>query len=285
MAKLAVHYPKAERQVGARMKQEGPKQRSEGQRAAAPKPATVRATQPKAAAAAGHRYAGAAAARSPTATAPIPGAPAVAGSELDAQALALQAGMGAQLAAGADAAHVPQEGLAAILLAERQYLPKSGPGGNEALPIRFEPYVFYQQTGRWLAATHRDQGAEQRVFEQACALDPAAAHASLRMGLAQISGAESAGAGFVSPEAMRQSFAGDPVAQVAALVQLAGQPGPLQQALAGSEWAQVALLRAGPGYGALGYDQALSAAAEAYKRVVKHGGGDDDDEPKRRKRS
>lgn len=192
--------------------------------------------------------------------------------------------MGAQLAAGAVAAGVPQEGLAAILLAERQYLPKSAPGASDAMPIRFEPYVFFQQTGRWLAATHRDQGAEQRVFEQACALDPAAAHASLRMGLAQISGGESAGAGFVSAEAMRQSLQGDPVAQVAALVQLAGREGPLQSALAGSNWSQVALLRAGPGYGALGYDQALSAAAEAYKRTVKPGGGDDD-EPKKRKRS
>ncbi len=193
--------------------------------------------------------------------------------------------MGAQLSAGAAVAGVPQEGLAAILLAERQYLPRPGPAGADALPIRFEPYVFFQQTGRWLAATHRDQGAEQRVFDQACALDPAAAHASLRMGLAQISGAESAGAGFASAEEMRQNFQGDPVAQVAALVHLAGQEGPLQQALATSNWSQVALLRAGPGYGALGYDQALYAAAEAYRRVVKPGGGDDGDEPKKRKRS
>lgn len=267
------------------MKQEGPKQRTEGPRSAAAKPAQSRAVQPKPAAGAGHRYAGAAAARSPTPGTATPTAAAANQSELSVQAQALQSGMGAQIAAGAQAAGVPQEGLAAILLAERQYLPKAGPAAADALPIRFEPYVFFQQTGRWLAATHRDQAAEQRVFEQACALDPSAAHASLRMGLAQISGAESAGAGFGSAEEMRQSFQGDPVAQVAALVHLAGQEGPLQQALAGSNWPQVALLRAGPGYGALGYDQALSAAAEAYKSVVKPGGGDDEDEPKKRKRS
>lgn len=267
------------------MKQEGPKQRTEGPRSAVAKPAGTRTAQPKAAVGAGHRYAGAAAARSPAPATTAASAPAVAQSELSVQAQVLQASMGAQISAGAAVAGVPQEGLAAILLAERQYLPKAGPAAADALPIRFEPYVFFQQTGRWLAATHRDQGAEQRVFEQACSLDPAAAHASLRMGLAQISGAESAGAGFGSAEEMRQTFQGDPVAQVAALVHLAGQEGPLQQALVGSNWSQVAFLRAGPGYGALGYDQALSAAAEAYKRAVKPGGGDDDDEPKKRKRS
>lgn len=263
------------------MKHEGPKQRTE-----APRGSTAKATTaaPKAASGAGHRYAGAAAARSPSGPATAPVAPVAASSELAAQAQALHGQHGAQLQQGAQAAGVPQESLAAVLLAERHYLPRTASGQSDALPIRFEPYVFFQMTGRWLAATHRDQGAEQRVFEQACALDPAAAHQSLRMGLAQISGAESTAAGFADAQTMKASLTGDPVAQVAALVTLAATPGPLQQSLAAENWSQVAQLRAGPGYGALGYDQALAAAAGAYKSLVRHGGGDDD-EPKKRKRS
>lgn len=263
------------------MKHEGPKQRSEAPRSGSAKATTA---APRAAAAAGHRYAGAAAARSPAGAASAPQAAAAASSELAAQAQALQGQHGAQLQQGAQAAGVPQEALAAVLLTERHYLPRSAPGQSDALAIRFEPYVFFQMTGRWLAATHRDQAAEQRVFEQACALDPAAAHHSLRMGLAQISGAESAAAGFSDAAAMKAALTGDPVAQVAALITLASAEGPLQQGLAAENWAQVAQLRAGPGYGALGYDQALAAAAQAYKSVVRHGGGDDD-EPKKRRRS
>ena len=266
------------------MKHEGPKQRSEAPRGG---DAKARSAAPKAApAAAGHRYAGAAAARSPGgAAAPISApASAAATSELAAQAQALHGQHGDQLRQGAQQAGVPQESLAAVLLAERHYLPRAAAGQPEALPIRFEPYVFFQMTGRWLAATHRDQGAEQRVFEQACGLNPEAAHQSLRMGLAQISGAESASAGYADAQAMKAAFTGDPTAQVAALLTLAAAPGPLQQGLAAENWSQVAQLRAGPGYGALGYDQALAAAAQAYKSIVRHGGGDDD-EPKKRKRN
>ncbi len=226
--------------------------------------------------AAGHRYQGAAAARSPGTSGSQPAVtPTGPASELHQAALTLAAQHGEQLQQSAGKLGVPGENLAAVVLTEGQYVPKLA--GNETLAIRFEPYAFFRETGRWLAATHRDQQAEQRVFDQAKALDGEAAHRSLRMGLGQVSGSEAVAAGYPSAEAMKQALDGNATAQLDAVTAvIAGDPS-LKTAIGQADWAGVALLRAGPGYGALGYDQALAASAQAYKQAVKPGGDDDDD--------
>lgn len=255
----------------------------------APKPTAASRLAPRTAAtvqaeAAPHRYAGAAAVRGAAAArTEVPAAGAA--SALHGAAQRLSAEFRAPLAQAAAQTGIAESALAAVVLAEGQYLPREVPGMSDALPIRFEPYLFFQQTGRWLAATHRDQAAEYRVFEQARALDDGAAHRSLRMGMAQVGGHEAEAAGFASAHAMRSAMAADPAVQLAAWTSLvAAEPG-LQQALQQQDWTQVALLRAGQGYGALGYDQALVAADAAWRQVVQPGGGDDDESKKRRKKA
>ncbi len=253
------------------------------------KPATpARAQTPAAAAdaAAGHRYQGAQALRAmrPEAT---PGAmPAAAAqplqTELHRQAAELRDQHGERLQNSAGRLGVPESSLAAILLTERQYLARPSPATADKMPVRFEPFVFFSQTGRWLVATHRDQAAEYASFDQARGHDDLAAHRSLRMGVGQVSGQEAELAGFATPQAMHDALQKGPAAQIDALVALVQGHDDLRGALANSDWTQAALLRAGPGYGALGYDQTLQLAAQVY-RAVKPGGGDDDDDKKRRR--
>lgn len=257
------------------MKHDAPKQQQTSRPApTSGKTAAVGRVAPDAAA--GHRYQGAAATRSPgtpvTQPAVTPVAPA---SELHQAAQSLAAQHGEQIRTTAGKLGVPGENLAAVVLAEGQYLPKTT--GQEPLAIRFEPYAFFRETGRWLAATHRDQQAEQRVFEQAKALDGEAAHRSLRMGIAQVSGSEAEAAGFANAQAMMQALTGNPTAQLDAVAQVIAASDPLKSAIGEGDWQGVAQLRVGPGYGALGYDQALAASAHAYRQVIKPGGDDDDD--------
>jgi hypothetical protein len=196
----------------------------------------------------------------------------------------LHAQSSVQLAEAAQQLQVQPSALAAVVLAEGQYLPRDVPGLAQTLPIRFEPYVFFEQTGRWLAATHRDQAAEYRVFEQARSLDDHAAHRALRMGVAQVSGQEAERAGYQTPQEMRSAMVADSRAQLGAWLTVAAADTTLHQALQQQDWQQVALLRAGQGYGALGYDQALQAADAAWRQAVQAGGGDDDDPPKRKRK-
>lgn len=272
------------------MKHEGPKQQSSS------KPATTSGGQRGGArsagadARAGHRYEGAAAARSTglgatTATGAATPKPALPVSELHVAAQSLAATHGERLGQSAERLGVPGPHLAAVVLAEGQYLPRAVAGAAEAMPIRFEPYTFFRETGRWLAATHRDQVAEQRVFEQARALNDDAAHRALRMGLGQVSGAEHAAAGFESPQAMRQALSSDPAAQLSAMTAVVAASEPLRAAIGEGNWSEVAQMRAGPGFGALGYDLALAASAQAYKQAIKPGGDDDgDDKPTKKPR-
>lgn len=252
--------------------------------------APARAQTPSAVAdaAAGHRYQGAQALRSarPEAT---PGAlPATAAqplqTEMHRQAAELRDQHGARLQDGARRLGVPESSLAAILLTERQYLARPSPATADKMPLRFEPFVFFSQTGRWLVATHRDQAAEYASFDQARGHDDLAAHRALRMGIGQVSGQEAEIAGFTTPQAMHDALQKGPAAQIDALVALVQGHDDLRGALASSDWTQAALLRAGPGYGALGYDQTLQVAAQVY-RAVKPGGGDDDEDDKKRKKS
>ncbi len=239
-------------------------------------------------AAGGHRYAGGAAMRAtqPGGQAAIATPGVGPSSELERQATELQGKHGEQLAIGAQRLGVPEEALAAVLLTEHQYLPRSTPATADKMPVRFEPYVYFVQTGRWLAATHRDQAAEYGSFDQARGQDDTAAHRALRMGVGQVSGIEAESAGFSTPQAMHEALQGGAAAQIEALLTLVQAQDGLRGALGQGDWAQTALLRAGPGYGALAYDQTLQASAAAY-RSVKPGGGDDsgDDKPKKRKKS
>ncbi|MBM4345656.1 MAG: DUF3380 domain-containing protein [Deltaproteobacteria bacterium] len=259
-----------------------------GKPGSASKPASpARAQTPAAAtdAAAGHRYLGAQALRSmrPEATpAALPAAPSQPlQTELHRQAAELRDQHGPSLQRGAGRLGVPESALAAIVLTERQYLARPSPTTADKMPVRFEPFVFFSQTGRWLVATHRDQAAEYASFDQARGHDDLAAHRALRMGVGQVSGQEAEIAGFPSPQAMHDALQAGPAAQVDALVGLVQGHDDLRAALANSDWTQAALLRAGPGYGALGYDHTLQVAAQAY-RSVKPGGGDDDDDKKKK---
>lgn len=247
--------------------------------------------------AAGHRYAGGAATRGggqPAQSGQVAAAPQ---SELHSAAIELRETQGDRLQSGAAHLGVDTASLAALVLAERHLLPRPVPGMAESLPIRFEPHVFFEQTGRWLPATHRDQAAEYRVFDQARAVDEAAAHRALRMGVGQVSGMEAEMAGYPSAEAMRVQLATGPDAQIEALLAVVAAQDDLRGALQAEQWSQVAQLRAGPGYGALGYDLGLQAAQTAWQQVASPGphgggkpsigGGDDDtgdDKPTKRKR-
>ncbi len=218
--------------------------------------------------------------------APTPTQPA---SALHAAAADLLRDHGASLAEGAERAGVTPPAAAAILLAEGQF---AAPAVDERMPVRFEPYAFFQATGRWLIATHKDQAAEYRAFAEARAVDPEAALACTRMGLGQVSGLEAQQAGFTDADAMMQQLQGNPAAQVQSLIDLVQATPALQTALHEENWRDVALLRAGPGYAAIGYDDVLAASAQAYKEVsspIGVGGGDDgdagSDKPKRRRKS
>ncbi len=227
---------------------------------------------------AGHRYGTGAALQSPRMPkANSDPAPAVQ-SQLEKACADLRERFGAQLQAGSAATGVPEAAAAAMILAEQQLARAAG----TEVPLRFEPYVFFQETGRWLVATHKDQAAEQRAFSEAQAIDPQAAFESVRMGIAQLSGREATAAGHESPEAMLGAMRQAPEAQVSSLFSVIAADADLRGALAAEDWRAVAQLRAGPGYGALGYDDALAAGAELYRRAEKAaGGGDDDDSPKK----
>lgn len=190
---------------------------------------------------------------------------------------------GAQITAGAAKVGIPDHAVAAVLLTEGQF---SAAPVDDRMPLRFEPYAFFQQTGRWLVATHKDQAAEYRAFQEARAIDPVAAHTSVRMGVAQLAGTEAQAAGFQDAQAMMSALQTDPQAQVDGFLQVVASSEDLRGALASEDWRAVASLRAGPGYGALGYDDALAAGAAAWKSVA-HGGEDDDTDaprkPRRRK--
>ena len=206
-------------------------------------------------------------------------------SSFDSAANALRERHGERISAGAARVGVPAEAAAAVVLAETANLPGLQ---EERLPIRFEPYAFYQRTGSWLVATHKDQIAEYRVFEEARSLAPEAAHESLRMGVAQLSGTEAETAGFESPRQMFEAMGSSESAQIDGMFHLIANDQDLRGAMEQANWQRVAELRAGPGYGALGYDDALAVNAEAYVRVLNrpaHGGGDDDDDKPKRKRA
>ncbi len=205
-------------------------------------------------------------------------------STLTTAARSLHVRHGEQISEGAARHGVPEEAAAAVVLAETANLPGLH---DEQMPIRFEPYAFYQRTGTWLVATHKDQEAEYRVFREAAALEPEAAHESLRMGVAQLSGAEAGAAGFESAQAMFAGLDGSQAAQIDGMFNLIGQDLGLREAMGQADWQRVAELRAGPGYGALGYDDALAANAAAYGRAMGkpgYGGGDDDDDKDKPKR-
>lgn len=230
---------------------------------------------------AGRRYGTGAALQAPPGSPdapPPPAAPRSATSSLHEACGRLHAQHGDRLQFGSEQVGVPTAAAAAVILAETQFAPAPV---DDRMPIRFEPYAFFQQTGRWLVATHKDQAAEYRAFYEAQSIDPAAAHTSIRMGVAQISGAEAGAAGFDSAEAMLQALQTDPAAQVTSLFQIIAADDGLRTALAEQDWRQVASLRAGPGFGALGFDEALAASAEAWRKVEAGGGGDDDDSPKK----
>ena len=273
------------------MKHEGPSaQAGKATETRSPKGAAKPAVSGKpsqADAAAGHRYAGGAAMRATSgAAAPTSQPTAAPASELHRQAAELQVKHGEQLAEGAGRLGVPESALAAIVLAEQHYLPRAVPALGDKMPIRFEPYVFFTTTGRWLTATHRDQAAEYSTFDQARGQNADAAHLALRMGVGQVRGAEAEVAGYSTPQAMHDALQTGGSAQIAALLGVVAGQDDLRGALGAGDWSQAALLRAGPGFAALGFEQALETAAAVYRQVKPGGGdGDGDDKPKRRKRS
>lgn len=183
---------------------------------------------------------------------------------------------GAQLQAGAQRVGVPAASVAAIVLAEQGAL---GALAADAMAMRFEPYVFWQQTGRWVVATHRDQGAEQAAFREARSIDEGAALGALRMGMAQVAGSEAIAAGYPDATTMFLAFEGDTSAQLEGLFGVIAADAPLQQAMKDEDWAVVAAHRAGPAWVALGYDDALAAGAAAWTEVSRGYGGDDDETP------
>ncbi|GEM_PF-3297357 len=206
-------------------------------------------------------------------------------SEFEQVAGALHEKHGEQLAVGSEKAGVPAEATAAVVLTESSQLRGVS---EDRMAVRFEPYEFFRQTGRWLVATHRDQDAEYQVLAEARQIDPAAAHAATRMGLAQVSGAEADTAGYDNATAMFAGMNQGESAQIDGFLQVVSQHAELQEAMNASDWTAVAELRAGPGYGALGYDDALAAHSSAYKAISRgYGGGDDgdDDKPKKPRKS
>lgn len=236
----------------------------------------------------GRRYATGAALRAPEGGAGVSAPAGEVRDDLTTRAENLHQTHGPQIEAGAARTGVSADAAAAVMLTETGGLPGVS---DDRLSIRFEPYAFYQQTGRWLVATHKDQDAEHSVFEQARQIDPAAAHVAVRAGLGQVSGAEAEAAGYESAEQMLAAMQGSPQAQIDGLFNVIAADADLHQALGAADWQRVAELRAGPGYGALGYDDALAAFASAYRQVSGkgYGGGDDDDDkpkrPTRRSRS
>lgn len=207
-------------------------------------------------------------------------------SNLHQQAGDLHMRHGAQLGASAGKLGVAESALAAVVLAERQYLPRPVAALGDKMPVRFEPYEFFTRTGHWLIATHKDQAAEYQSFADAKNRDDTAAHLALRMGICQVSGTEAEAAGFATPQTMHDTLQTGEAAQISAFAALVAGHDPLRGALAEADWTAVAQLRAGPGYAALGYDHALAAAATAYGAVSGNfGGGDDDDQPKKRKKT
>ena len=69
-----------------------------------------------------------------------------------------------------------------------------------------------------------------------------------------------------------------PQVQLDGLFQVIAADASLSEAMVAREWQQIAELRAGPGYGALGFEQALETYASAYARAANVGHGDDDDD-------
>ncbi len=201
---------------------------------------------------------------------------AAASASVDNHASDLRAQHGATIRAGSERAGVPEHAVAAVVLAERDQV--GATDGRAAL--RFEPYAFYQRTGHWVVATHKDQGAEYEAFEQAARVDASAAQESVRIGLGQVAGAEAEAAGFADAATMFTTMQGSETAQLDGLVQVITNDADLCTALSSEDWAQVAEMRAGPGYGAISYDDALASYAAAYQRSaeVAHGGDDDDDD-------
>ncbi len=206
-------------------------------------------------------------------------------SEIDTRASELSTRHGGLIGQQADQAGVPTHSIAAVVLAETSLL-NTGTQSADGTLLRFEPYTFFERTGTWLVATHKDQAAEYAAFEQAKAVDEDAALHSVRVGVGQLQGDEARAAGFDGPAEMMDAMRGDEVAQIQALSRVVAQDGNLSGALSSEDWAAVALMRAGPAYGALGYDQALASYASAYQRATGYGGDDDDDgddKPKRKR--
>jgi hypothetical protein len=231
---------------------------------------------------AGRRYGTGATLQAPNKP-PLPPPPPAARSALHEASARLLGQHGERISAGAAKVGIPDHAAAAVLLTEGQF---AAAPVDDRMALRFEPYAFFQQTGRWLVATHKDQAAEYKAFQEAQAIDPAAAHTSVRMGVAQLAGTEAHAAGFADAQAMLSALQANPQAQVDSFFQVVATSEDLRGALASEDWRAVASLRAGPGYGALGYDDALAAGAAAWKNVA-HGGDDDGSDipkkPRRRK--
>lgn len=196
----------------------------------------------------------------------------------------LHATLGTALAAGAQAARVPVQALAAVVLAEQSLL---APRVDDRLALRFLPYPFWQATGHWLVNTHKDQGAEYKALDDAKSIDPQAAWQATRLGLGQVGGDEAKLAGHVDAQQMHHAMTADPAEQVRSLAAIVATDAPLADAMRAQDWRVVADLRAGPAAGALGYEDALHGYAASYARIATGGGDDETDpaKPPRKKRA
>jgi hypothetical protein len=212
------------------------------------------------------------------------------GDNLLAAAAALAEHHGEALAQAASSAGIPVAAAAAVVLTELHGLElgldagADGAAAGALMPIRFEPYRFWQATGHWLVNSHLDQATEQEAFDEARGLDADAAHDALRMGLGQVAGTEATAAGFADAAAMYTALRDSPAAQLEALTRVIAADDAVVQAACDGAWDELAAARAGPAFAALGYDDALAAFSDAWQRAtdavpagIKPGDDDDDD--------
>lgn len=143
----------------------------------------------------------------------------------------------------------------------------SGYGSSGKLKIRFEPHIFHGYTGSWVADSHASQAIEYQAFENAKAIDAAAAFKSISMGAAQIMGFNAESVGYTDAAEMFEAMQVSEIAQLDGLFDfVAGRP-VLVSAAQNKDWHTFAKYYNGPGYMAGGYHIKLANYYAAYKAV------------------
>ncbi len=136
------------------------------------------------------------------------------------------------------------------------------------MTIRFEPAVFRRYTKKDVVDSHANQAAEWLAFEEAKAIDEAAAFDSISMGTAQVMGFNAGRLGYADSRTMFAALSASEDAQAIGFFEFIRTSKALHEAAQQKDWPNFARLYNGPAYAKNAYDVKMATYYAAWQRVT-----------------